>query len=63
MLQDVMKGRRTEIEYLDGYVADRGREVGVDTPACDRITTLIKQVEAGALNSEADNINLMGDFM
>ena len=30
MLQDVIKGRRTEIEYLDGYVARRGREVGVD---------------------------------
>ena len=63
MLQDVMKGRRTEIEYLDGYVATRGREVGVSTPACDRITSLIKQVEAGALKSEADNINLMSDFM
>ena len=63
MLQDVMKGRRTEIEYLDGYVARRGREVGVATPACDRITTLLKQVERGELKSDADNIQLMSDFM
>ncbi len=63
MLQDVMKGRRTEIEYLDGYVARRGREVGVATPACDRITALLKQVETGELKSEADNIQLMSDFM
>ena len=63
MLQDVMKGRRTEIEYLDGYVARRGREVGVSTPACDRITDLIKRVERGDLKSEADNINLMSEFM
>jgi 2-dehydropantoate 2-reductase len=63
MLQDVMKGRRTEIEYLDGYVAGRGREVGVSTPACDRITALIKQVESGGLKSESDNIDLMSDFM
>lgn len=63
MLQDVMKGRRTEIEYLDGYVARRGREVDVSTPACDRITALLKQVERGELKSEADNIQLMSDFM
>jgi 2-dehydropantoate 2-reductase len=63
MLQDVMKGRRTEIEYLDGYVAGRGREVGISTPACDRITALIKQVESGGLKSEVDNIDLMSDFM
>ena len=63
MLQDVMKGRRTEIEYLDGYVADRGRQVGVATPACDRITSLLKRVERGELASDADNIRLMSDFM
>ena len=63
MLQDVMKGRRTEIEYLDGYVASRGREVGVSTPACDRITALLKRVERGELKSAADNIQLMSDFM
>ena len=63
MLQDVIKGRRTEIEYLDGYVARRGREVGVATPACDRITDLVKRVERGELKSEADNINLMSQFM
>ena len=63
MLQDVMKGRLTEIEYLDGYVASRGREAGVPTPACDRITVLLKRVERGDLKSEADNIQLMSDFM
>ncbi len=63
MLQDVMKGRRTEIEYLDGYVARRGREVGVPTPACDRITSLLKRVERGELSSDADNIQLMSEFM
>ncbi len=63
MHQDVVKGRRTEIEYLDGYVASRGREVGVPTPACDRITDLLKRVERGELKPGADNIQLMGEFM
>jgi 2-dehydropantoate 2-reductase len=63
MLQDVMKERRTEIEFLDGYVSRRGAEVGVPTPACDAITRLIKQVERGELESEASNINYMEKFM
>ncbi len=63
MLQDVMKGRKTEIEYLDGYVSQRGRETGTPTPACDRITDLLKRVERGELKPDADNIRLMSDFM
>ncbi|HIM89484.1 MAG TPA: hypothetical protein EYM52_01990, partial [Dehalococcoidia bacterium] len=63
MLQDVIKGRRTEIEYLDGYVAQKGREIGIPTPACDAITELIKKVERGELKSERDNIRYMEQFM
>ena len=29
LLQDVMRGRRTEIEYLNGYVVAEGRKAGV----------------------------------
>jgi 2-dehydropantoate 2-reductase len=35
MLQDVMRGRRTEIDHLNGYVSRRGRERGVPTPVND----------------------------
>ena len=63
MLQDVMKGRRTEIEYLNGYVAQRGREVGVSTPACDTITELIKRIERGELKSDASNVDYMKQFI
>lgn len=31
--QDLAKGRRTEIDFMNGYVAERGREVEVATPA------------------------------
>lgn len=33
MLQDVMRNRPTEIQYLNGYVVQKGAELGVDTPA------------------------------
>ena len=28
LLQDVMRGRRTEVQYLNGYVGEQGRQVG-----------------------------------
>jgi 2-dehydropantoate 2-reductase len=32
LLQDVLRGRRTEVEELNGYVAAEGRRLGVPTP-------------------------------
>ena len=42
-----MKGRRTEIDALNGYVSKRGRETGVPTPFCDRIRRLIEDLGIG----------------
>src|SRR5437867_8569535 len=32
MAQDVAKGRPTEIDYMNGFVVDKGREKGIPTP-------------------------------
>ena len=32
MAQDIRKGRRTEIEFMNGYIADRGNYIGVPAP-------------------------------
>jgi 2-dehydropantoate 2-reductase len=45
MLQDVEARRLTEIDYLNGGIANFGREFGVPTPLNDAITALIKGVE------------------
>ena len=57
MLQDVMKGRKTEIDYLNGYVAARGDTVGVDTPFCDGIVDIVRRVERGEMPYEESNID------
>jgi 2-dehydropantoate 2-reductase len=49
MLQDVIRKRRTEIQYLNGYVAQRGREVGVKTPFNEAITELVASFGVGKL--------------
>jgi len=41
MLQDVRAGRKTEIDYLNGAVAEIGRREGVPTPLNSAVTSLI----------------------
>ncbi len=45
MLQDVTRGRRTEIDALNGKVCELGRSLGVPTPRNDTIVSLIKGIE------------------
>jgi len=49
MAQDVLKGRRTEIEFINGYIAAKGAEIGIDAPANRRITELVTGIERGRL--------------
>jgi 2-dehydropantoate 2-reductase len=55
--QDIAKGRRTEIDYLNGYVSARGREVGVPTPVNDAIVTVLKEVESGVRSPSPANVD------
>jgi 2-dehydropantoate 2-reductase len=42
MLQDIMKGRQTEIDALNGAISEYGRELRIETPYNDMLTALIK---------------------
>ena len=44
--QDVARGKPSEIDHLNGFVARRGRELGVPTPANQALHALVKLVEA-----------------
>jgi 2-dehydropantoate 2-reductase len=45
--QDMARGKKTEIDTLNGYVAKLGRELGVATPVNHTLFTLVKLQEAG----------------
>jgi len=45
--QDVARRKPTEIDHLNGFVARRGRELGVPTPVNQTLHALVKLVEAG----------------
>jgi 2-dehydropantoate 2-reductase len=44
--QDLMRGKRTEIDSLNGYITRRGTELGVLTPVNHALYTLVKLAEA-----------------
>jgi len=56
MLQDVMKGRRTEIDDLNGYVAAEGRAVGVKTPFNDAVVEAFHAHGVGTLKPDPANL-------
>jgi 2-dehydropantoate 2-reductase len=56
MGQDMVKGRRTEIEFLNGFVVDKAKEVGVATPANAALTDIVKRVERGELQPDPRHI-------
>jgi 2-dehydropantoate 2-reductase len=52
MLQDLRRGRITEIDYLNGAVADLGAQHGVPCPVNEALTAIIKAMEAASLLPE-----------
>ncbi len=45
--QDLARGKRTEIDHLNGFLARRGAALGVDTPVNRALHALVKLVEDG----------------
>ncbi len=48
MAQDLARGRRTEIDALNGFIARRGEALGVPAPVNRTLATLVKLLEEGA---------------
>jgi 2-dehydropantoate 2-reductase len=56
MGQDMVKGRRTEIEYLNGLVVRKGEEIGIPAPTNAILTDIVKRVERGELKPDPKHI-------
>jgi 2-dehydropantoate 2-reductase len=46
MQQDLMKGRKTEIDHMSGAVVDLGKKYGIPCPVNAAMTTMIRYLEA-----------------
>lgn len=47
MLQDVRKGRKTEIDYINGIIINLGKQFSIETPLNNQIYSLVKEIEQG----------------
>lgn len=58
MLQDIEKGKPTEIEAVDGAAVEEGRRAGIPTPYLDMTIRIVEDITAGRLVPSASNLNL-----
>jgi 2-dehydropantoate 2-reductase len=56
MGQDMQKGRRTEIEFLNGLIVREGERLGLPCRANAVLTDLVKRVERGELKADPRHI-------
>src|SRR4029077_15801402 len=54
--QDMVKGRRTEIPFLNGFVVRKGEEVGIPAPTNAILTDIVLRVEKGELKPDPKHI-------
>jgi 2-dehydropantoate 2-reductase len=56
MGQDMLKGRRTEIDYLNGFIVEKGKTIGRPAAANAALTEIVKRVEQGEIPARPENI-------
>lgn len=57
MLQDILKGRRTEIDYLNGFIVRKAQEQGREVPANAALVRMVKEIEAGQRPMGVENLD------
>ncbi len=60
MLQDIEKGKPTEVDAINGAVSAFGRKVDCPTPMNDRVVDIIHRIERGELRPSIDNLKYFG---
>ncbi|MBQ3538584.1 MAG: hypothetical protein IJA46_02000 [Bacteroidaceae bacterium] len=58
MLQDLEKGKKTEVDAINGVVSVYGRKVGLPTPMNDKVVEVVHRIESGELRPSFDNLSL-----
>ena len=56
MGQDMLKGRRTEIEFMNGFIAAKAAEIGRPAKAHEALTEIVKLVSRGELPARPENV-------
>ncbi|HEX6002927.1 MAG TPA: 2-dehydropantoate 2-reductase N-terminal domain-containing protein [Burkholderiales bacterium] len=60
-IHDHLKGRRSEMEFITGLVARKGRELGIPTPGNDAVLEIDRQINEGTLKMSPENFERLKD--
>lgn len=61
-LQSLEIGKPTEIDYLNGYIASKGKKLGIETPVNDFLTKKVHEIEGGEFKPDETTLELLEEF-
>jgi 2-dehydropantoate 2-reductase len=61
MLQDFERGRKTEVDFINGYVVTLGHASGMPVQMNAAITNLVHQIERGVFQPARERMNELAD--
>ena len=57
MLMDVQRGRKCEIDFINGLVCREGKRLGIETPMNTRLTDMVHGIENGLYEIDYQNVD------
>jgi Ketopantoate reductase len=55
-LTSLLRGGKTEVDYLNGWISKKGAGLQIPTPVNDSVVRIIKEIEAGQRKINPDNL-------
>ncbi len=62
-LRSLEQGQPSEVDYLNGFIMRKGKELKIPTPINSLITKMIKEIESGSRTITAKNLFELKDFL
>lgn len=59
MLQSLERGRPAEIEFMNGYVLQKGEQSGVPTPINAALTSMVREIDRGQRQIDPRNLDAL----
>ena len=63
MLRDIKRGKKSEIDSINGVVCKYGDKVNIETPVNDKIVEIVHRIETHELTPQWNNIKLLFDLL
>ncbi len=58
-IHDRLKGRKSEMDFINGLVSSKGKEAGVPTPFNDAVSEIARRINQGKLEMDRSNLDLL----